>query len=214
MSARPLLVLCAALAVSAPALAAAPRAPAPAAARLSAQDQALVDRAAAYLDGLKEVRARFVQTDARGQVTRGELYLDRPGKARFEYDKPATLLVISDGHTVGVTDRRLKTVDRYPLSSTPLALFLQKRVTLDNKVEVTGVRRFAGGFSVTMVDARRKAPGQITLAFSDQPMAIREWQVIDAQGGRTTVTISDLRPVSGLSDRLFKLPDASPYPIR
>jgi outer membrane lipoprotein-sorting protein len=213
MSARPLIVLCALFALSAPAVAAAAAPARPAAAQLSAADQALVDRAARYLDSLKQERARFVQTDARGQVTQGELYLDRPGKARFEYDKPATLLVISDGHTVGVTDSRLRTVDRYPLSSTPLALFLQKRVTLDNRVEVTDVRRVPGGFSLIMVDGRRKAPGQLTLTFSEQPMSLREWQVVDAQGGRTSVRISDLRPVSGLSARLFQLPEANPYPI-
>jgi outer membrane lipoprotein-sorting protein len=42
---------------------------------LSAADQALVNRAAAYLQGLSEAKARFVQTDARGAQSTGALYL-------------------------------------------------------------------------------------------------------------------------------------------
>src|SRR5690242_16282534 len=91
------------LIAAAPALAA-PRAPD---APLSAEDTALVERAAAYLDGLGQVRGRFVQTDPRGTTSQGVLYLNRPGKARFEYEGPAQRLVVSDGHAVMVYDGRL-----------------------------------------------------------------------------------------------------------
>src|ERR1700750_579831 len=47
-------------------------APAPA---LSAADQALVDKAVAYLQGLNEARGRFIQSDGRGAPTQGDLFL-------------------------------------------------------------------------------------------------------------------------------------------
>jgi outer membrane lipoprotein-sorting protein len=172
------------------------------AAPLAPDDQALVERAAAYLDGLNEARGRFVQTDPRGQTSEGELYLDRPGKARFEYQNPPTMLVIADGHTVMVYDRRLKTRNRYPLGSTPLALFLQKHVRLD-KIDITDVDRFEGGFSITAKGGAHGVHGQITLTFSDNPVALRQWSIIDARGGRTTVRISDLQPTRGLDPDLF-----------
>ena len=169
---------------------------------LSADDQALVERAAAYLDGMTQAKGRFVQTDARGQTSEGELYLDRPGKARFEYQRPPSLLVIADGYTVMVIDRRLNTRTRYPLGSTPLGLFLQKHVRLD-KVEITAVERSPGGFSITARGGGKSMRGQITLSFSDQPIALRQWSIVDAQGGRTTVRISDLEPTHGLDRTLF-----------
>ncbi len=91
----------------------------------------------AYLQGLGEARARFVQTDARGASTQGTVYLKRPGKARFAYDPPSGLLVVSNGSTVSVADSRLKTFDAYPLMSTPLSLFLAKTIRLDRGVQVT-----------------------------------------------------------------------------
>jgi outer membrane lipoprotein-sorting protein len=175
------------------------------AAPLSPDDQALVQRAAAYLDGLSEARGHFIQTDARGRTSEGELYLDRPGKARFEYQNPATLLVVANGFAVTVFDRRLNTVTRYPQGSTPLGLFLQKHVRLD-KIDITGVERTAGGFEITARGGGRGMRGQITLSFSDQPVALKQWSVVDAQGGRTTVRIEGLEPTSGLDPALFREP--------
>jgi outer membrane lipoprotein-sorting protein len=194
------LALLAAFAAS-PALAAGQALPPP----LSDEDTELVQRAAAYLDGLGQIKGRFVQTDPRGGTSQGVLYLNRPGKARFEYEGPAQRLVVSDGHTVVVYDGRLKTFNRYPLGSTPLALFLQRHVRLDQKVVVTRVDHGPGGFMITARDGRHESQGEITLAFSDGPMALKEWSILDARGARTTVRLSDLEPVSGLDPALFQL---------
>ena len=179
------------------------------AAPLAADDQALVERAAAYLDGLAQAKGRFVQTDPHGQISEGELYLNRPGKARFEYQRPPSLLVVADGYTVMVYDRRLKTFTRYPLGSTPLGLFLQKHVRLD-KVDVTGIERFPGGFSISAKGGGRGMRGQITLSFSDQPLALRQWAIVDAQSGRTTVRIDGLETAHGLDPALFQLRNPMP----
>ena len=119
-----------------PALAAAPAAPV-----LGDAERALAARAAAWLEGLAEARGDFVQTDARGRTSRGEVFIRRPGKARFAYAPPSSLLVVADGATVSVADPRLKTFERYPLSATPLSLFLSRRIRLDGDARVTAVRR-------------------------------------------------------------------------
>jgi outer membrane lipoprotein-sorting protein len=172
---------------------------------LSDEDRALVEKAAAYLDGLGQVKGRFTQTDPRGAVSTGVLYLNRPGKARFEYEGPAQRLVVSDGHTVVVYDGRLKTFNRYPLGSTPLALFLQRHVRLDQKVVVDRVDHVAGGFQIVAHDGRHESQGHIILSFSDNPVELKEWAIIDARGGKTDVKLSDLEPVSGLDPGLFQL---------
>jgi outer membrane lipoprotein-sorting protein len=189
---------------AAPALAKA--APPPmAAGPLSPEDKAVVDEATAYLNSLDQAKGEFVQTDARGNVSRGELYLNRPGKARFEYNPPSSMIVVANGHSVTVYNRRLQTFDSYPLNSTPLALFLQKQVRLDQKVVVTGVERFAGGFRLTARDARHPGRGEITLTFSDGPVTLKQWSIVDSQGARTTVEINGLHATSGLDPGLFEL---------
>lgn len=195
------------------ALAAAPLAgPALAQAPLSAADRALVDRAVAYLESLGEAKARFVQTDARGRATTGQLFMKRPGKARFAYDAPSGLLVVSDGGVVSVQDKRLKTFDQYPLAATPLSLFLARTIRLDRGVTITRVSRMADGFSITARDGRKETAGQITLTFTDTPLALAlaGWTVTDAQQRPTRVQLLDLQRTSGLDRSLFVLKDPRP----
>lgn len=181
-----------------------------AAAGLAPADQALVDRAVAYLEGLTEAKARFVQTDARGRATTGAVYLKRPGKARFDYDPPSGLLVVSDGDIVSVQDTRLKTFDRYPLGATPLSLFLAKTIRLDKGVAIARVQRMANGFSITARDGKKETAGEITLTFHDAPLALEGWTVTDAQGRPTRVQLIDLQPARGLAKKLFVLEDPRP----
>lgn len=193
------------------ALAAAPLAgPALAQTGLSAADQALVSRAVAYLEGLDEAKARFVQTDARGRATTGQLFMKRPGKARFAYDAPSGLLVVSDGGVVSVQDKRLKTFDQYPLAATPLSLFLARTIRLDRGVTITRVARMADGFSITARDGKKETAGQITLTFTDTPLALAGWMVTDAQQRPTRVQLQGLQRTSGLDRSLFVLKDPRP----
>ncbi len=195
------LALAAASLVATPALAQAP---------LSAADKALVDRAVAYLEGLTEAKGRFIQTDHRGRATTGTLYMKRPGKARFAYDAPSGLLVVSDGGVVSVQDKRLKTFDQYPLGATPLSLFLARTIRLDRGVTISRVQRLADGFTITARDGKKETAGQIALTFTDTPLALTGWTVTDAQGRPTRVKLQGLERAAGLDKSLFVLKDPRP----
>lgn len=177
-----------------PAVAAMPAAAFAQTRELSAADQALVDRATAYLQGLTQAKARFVQTDARGGQSQGTLYLSRPGRARFDYDPPSGLLVVSDGVTVSVQDSRLKTFEKFALGQTPLSIFLAKNIRLDKTVQVNAVQRTAGGFTLLARDRRRRIPGYIALSFTDNPLRLTGWVVTDAQNRATRVQLAGLAP--------------------
>jgi len=177
----------------------------PTIAPLSPEDQGLVARATAYLQDLRQAKARFVQTDARGATSQGTLYLKRPGKARFDYEPPSALLVVSDGANVSIQDSRLKTFDSYPLMATPLSLFLAREIRLDRGVVVSQVRRLADGFAITARDGRKQAEGQITLSFAEAPLRLTGWNVSDAQGQTVRIRLSELERAADLPAALFVL---------
>lgn len=189
-------------------------APAAARAALAGDDAALVTRAVDYLDSLTSVKSRFVQSDRRGEVATGTVWLARPGRARFEYDPPSSLLITSDGRTVTVANGRLKTLQRLPLSSTPLAVFLAQHIRLDRGARVTRVDRTPDGFSITARDAHGLSQGEITLYFLEGPLRLTGWAIIDAQARLTRVTLDNLAPVASPADSLFtqKPPAASALP--
>ena len=174
---------------------------------LSAEDNARVDEANAYLSNVTSAYGRFKQVDARGALSTGQIWLRRPGKARFQYDPPSELVVVSDGLTVVVNDRKLKTFDQYPLAATPLRILLAKQVRLDKSVVVEEVTETSEGFTLAARDGRKRKDGAIILSFAADPIALKGWTVVDGQGQRTEVTLSGLDPVADLDPKLFVLRD-------
>src|ERR1041385_6265339 len=85
------------------------------AAPLSSADAAEFDRISAALNDVRSLKGEFVQVDPNGQIEQGELYIQKPGKMRFEYQQPSAMLVVSDGIDIAVFNKKLNTADRYPL---------------------------------------------------------------------------------------------------
>jgi outer membrane lipoprotein-sorting protein len=170
----------------------------------NAADKARIDKATAYLQALSGAEGRFEQTDGRGRTVQGKWFLQRPGRIRFEYDPPSSLLVVSNGRQVNSWDPRLQSFNSYPLSETPLSLFLDKTIRFDQGVIITEVTSNAGGFTLTARSRNRTVSGSVKLYFDekgDGPVTLRQWTITDAQGRQTTVrllSLSESHPAPGL----------------
>jgi outer membrane lipoprotein-sorting protein len=174
---------------------------------LSPDDAHTVSRVINYLQALSSARARFTQTDARGTETTGVFYLQRPGRARFDYDAPSGLVIATDGHDVAVVDRRLKTIQTYPLNLTPLAFFLAENIRLDRGVKVSRVTHEAGGFTIVAEDAQKKTRGSLALNFSEAPLTLTGWTLVDGRGSRIRVRLSDFAYAAPKDADFFTLVD-------
>ena len=185
-------------------------------AALSAADGHDVSRSVAYLQGLTNAEGRFVQTDGRGGQTAGTFHLQRPGRARFDYDPPSGLVVACDNGMVAVLDRRLKTLHTYPLNQTPLALFLAREIRLDRGVVVREVRHDVGAMTLVAEDGRGKLKGRIALTFTESPIRLTGWTLTDARGGVVTVRLANFARSAPRDTDFFRLQDphrsATPEP--
>jgi outer membrane lipoprotein-sorting protein len=63
------------------------------------------------------------------------------------------------------------------------------------------------GFMLEARDARRSAPGRLDLFFSEKPLALSGWSIIDAQNQKTEVRLSRLERRASLPAALFVLKD-------
>jgi outer membrane lipoprotein-sorting protein len=57
---------------------------------------------------------------------------------------------------------------------------------------------------VTVVEAAQPNAGSLTLDFNENPIVLRQWTVIDQQGKRTIVSLSDLQYGMALDPKLFQ----------
>lgn len=165
---------------------------------------AALTRANAALNAMQSVEGRFLQIAPDGGVTQGAFYLNRPGKVRFVYDAPTPLVIVSDGVTVAIEDRNLKSVDRTPLRATPLYFVLKQNINLEADARVTRVERAGDQLLITVRDRKGQADGAITLGFvgTTEP-ELREWRVSDASGQTTLLSLRGVRPSLKLDPRLF-----------
>lgn len=171
----------------APAVAAAPSQTA----ALSPEDTAAVNRAVDYLNRIDTMRARFVQTSSNGARAQGTLLIDRPGKMRFEYDPPHPALLIADGTTLLLYDRELKEATYVPLWETPLWFLIRENVSLSGSMRVRDVSQDGQTLRVTLIDDSLADAGTVTLVFAQDPMVLRRWDVVDAQGILTEVALQN-----------------------
>ena len=169
-------------------------------------DLARIDNA---LNGTASFSGRFTQYGADGSVSSGQIFLNRPGKMRFEYDAPNPLLIVSDGVTLTQVDKALETSDRVPLSATPLNYFLKENVKLERDTEVIGLTKNSAEISVTAQDGSGEIDGAITMVFDAPSMNLKAWSIADSFGGETRVLLSNLKYNQRLDPRLFVLRDDS-----
>ena len=183
----------------------------PALAQLPPDDAALVEKARDCLLRITSAIGRFTQVDPSGRSATGMIYLKRPGRARFEYDPPSGLVVASNGFRVAVLNRRLATLDAYPLGATPLGVLLSRDIRIDKDVAIGAVTRRPGGFSIVAWESKKHNEGQIALDFSDAPVALLGWTITNAQGAATRVSLIDFAPSKPLPNSFFELkPDTPP----
>ncbi len=159
------------------------------AATLTPADKANVERALGYLNGIGTLRARFVQISSNGAYAEGQVLLKRPGRMRFDYDPPVPALLIADGLSLLYFDRELKEASFLPLWETPLWFLLREEVKLSDDMRVEKVEQARGALRVTLRDAGNPDIGAVTLVFQDKPLALRKWQIVDAQGVLTEVSL-------------------------
>jgi len=175
------------------------------------QDQADVQRIEQYLNQLTTLRARFVQVNSLGAFAEGELYIDRPGHMRFEYDPPHPIVMIVRDGSLLYYNKELKQASFIPVGSTPLRFLAEEDISLSNNAVVTAIERQDATLSVTLIDQGPGYEGELTLVFADQPLSLRKWQILDPEG--VTIQVGLINPQFGVSidDELFEYGDLDIY---
>jgi outer membrane lipoprotein-sorting protein len=177
---------------------------APAPAALTAQDTLQLQRIAAYLNGIRTMTASFQQIAHNGGLSTGQLWVARPGRMRFEYQPPNPITLLADSASVYYWDKQLNQTSKYELRSTPAWFFLRDPISFGSDVIVTRFEHVGAVYRVTVVESAQPDAGSLTLVLTDNPLALRQWIVVDQQAKTTTVTLSNLQFGMALDPKLFQ----------
>ena len=172
-------------------------------------------------DRVADFSADFVHSYRGGvlkqQATeRGTLLVKKPGKMRWEYTAPEKKLFVSDGHKIYSyipQDRQVivGTMPRDEHAPTP-ALFLTGKgdITRDFNASFEKVPEAQPGSFVLKLTPKRREPEyeSLTLVLDPKTLTIQMLITVDAQGGRSAFTFSNLKENVGVADNqfVFKMP--------
>lgn len=157
-----------------------------------------------HFASVRTMAGEFVQFGPRGEQTGGKFYIERPGKIRFNYEGSSGFKVISDGQSVVLDNKRMNTMDLYPLSKTPLKLLLDSHIDLSGD-KVKSVKQEEDLTTIQLADKSVFGNSRITMMFDPKSYELRQWTITDAQGKDTTVMVFNVQEGVKLDQDLFKI---------
>ena len=160
----------------------------------------------AYLNSVTTADTSFQQVNSDGSVSTGHVYIQRPGRMRFEYAKPDNTLVLASGGQVAIFDAKSnQPPEQYPLAKTPLNIILGKEIDLARSKMVANVREEGDLTIVTAQDPKHPDYGMIELGFGKNPVALKQWVVTDGTGAQTMVLLGDMALGGTYDNTLFSI---------
>jgi outer membrane lipoprotein-sorting protein len=160
----------------------------------------------AYLNGIEAAESTFTQINSDGTIATGNIYIQRPGRARFDYDDDELLVMAGGGQLAIFDGRGNTTAEQYPLRQTPLWLILDGNVDLGRNGMVVGHSFDGTATRVVAQDPERPEIGTLTMVFTPDPVQLRQWVVTDQAGAQTTTVLGPLQQSRQLPQGLFSIP--------
>lgn len=164
-----------------------------------------------FLRDFKTLTAKFEQTllSEQGQqleVSRGQVYLQRPGLFRWDYSAPYQQSIVADGERVWVYDKDLEQVSVKPFDSavaeTP-ALLLSGRTDLDREFEVSELGE-ADGLEWMRLKPRKEQAQYALIRLGFDGPRVKVMELLDNFGQTTRIVFSGEQRNARIDPALFK----------
>ena len=142
-----------------------------------------------FLNSIRTLKAAFVQASSSGSYAQGNIYIERPGRLRIDYDKPTNLQVYADGTWLFYVDEELKDVSQVPLSATPASFLVRDKFSFSDGLTIQKLDKRNRTIRIQVARRGEEDSGSLTLILNENVNGFRGWTVTDPQGVKTTVTL-------------------------
>ncbi len=170
------------------------------------ENRAILSRVEQVYNAIKTVQANFAQFNSKvkDDLQTGTFYLSKPGQMRLVYEKGSPLEFYATNGYLIYHDKELKEVSYFDLAQTPVEIILQKRVSFDDKeFRVTYVADVLDEYFVTVEKAEAPELGNITLVIDKETLSLKQWDVVDMQGIKSTVSLYNIKQNIPVDKSLF-----------
>lgn len=158
-----------------------------------------------YLNSMKSIEATFVQMASNGSTAEGRLFIKKPNKIRMEYAEPTNVLIVGNGDKIIYNDLDLDQVTHIDYDDIPASMILSDKIKIDGeKIKIIDFYQDTGSTSITLDYTDKGDVGPITLVFSNNPMELKQWKIVDPQSVEVSVSLYDTKKDNSIDDEVFK----------
>ncbi len=159
-----------------------------------------------YLQNLKILKADFAQTNPDDTISSGTILIKRPGRMRFEYNKPdKTLVLVSAGALAIFDPKGNEEPITYPIKNNPISLILKVEVDLLNSGIVANYKVSAEKAVLTIRDPKKPQLGSVDLVFVGTKPGLEKFIIKNENGSSTSISLKDIKYPEKLNETLFSI---------
>ena len=159
-----------------------------------------------YLQNLKILKADFSQTNPDGTISSVTILIKRPGRMRFEYNKPdKTLVLVSAGALAIFDPKGDEKPITYPIKNNPISLILKGEVDLLNSGIVAKYKVSAEKAFLTIRDPKKPQRGSVELVFVGTKPELEKFSIKNENGSSTSISLKDIEYPKKLNETLFSI---------
>ena len=158
-----------------------------------------------YLKNLNTLEANFIQISSDGDIKRGKIFFNLPGKLRIDYIEPDDLLITSNGFWLTIQNKKLQQTNNLPLERTPLNLFLNKKFNFEDNSNIK-FKIENDVITLTFFGDKKLKATKFELEFNSNPIRLRKWVITDEFENQTSVMLQNIKFDVKLSNKIF-IPD-------
>jgi outer membrane lipoprotein-sorting protein len=164
-----------------------------------------LDAAETYLNNLTTLTANFQQIAPDGSFARGELFIKRPGKMRWNYAPPNEIQMVANDDTLIYYDAEMDEVSYLSLDDTLAAFITKPSIDFDDpELLISRVADEAGLLRFSVSHRAQPDNGALLLVFRTDPMQLYQLLIENAGGEVTIITLDNIRKGAPLDDALFR----------
>lgn len=158
-----------------------------------------------YLSGFKTLTARFIQINqTKAVLSQGKIFIERPGKARWEYLSPEQILLVVKDGKLSFWDKELDQITYADLPPTPLEILLYNNVEFSEKTKVIDVLETDDMLTVIIAPTSTDNEFQyLEMEFSKDPLTLKRLRRADANNAITTIQLINPKFDKKLDEELF-----------
>lgn len=170
------------------------------------ENRVILQKVEKAYNNIKTLKAEFAQFNSKtkNDLQTGTLYMSKPGKMRLVYQKGSPLEFYANSGYLIYHDKDLKEVNYFDLNQTPVSLILKSNLKFsDPEFMVTSVQDVLDEYKVTAEKKGASELGSLTLIIDKETLLLKQWEVVDMQGIKSTVSLYNIQQNIPVDKKIF-----------